>query len=691
MSNCPSPDASISENDHKVTFIVGGSVPVLTPPISPTIESPQSFDDAVFEECEVRQQSSSSTSASFTTTVVISTGDSHEITEQKVTSSHRMSSVQITSNEMAMQKFEEQEQDFRGLFLTSDIMQEDMLRVSQQSNSHSESVTPTRPGMGIDHLDNLVRLMEQLSKLREDNLQLRRKVSYLEDTKALLMMRAHMVDAPKHRSTMDLADPQGFFHHQHTRAKSIISKQHTKIKQYLGTVPPKAHQALDKTTSDISEVACKAVLDVPRETTSPPKKLKSSRSMSVGSIEMVDLDLQNTVMELDTVKRHTSPSKSLVFRRGEFKASKKLQEKWERVKKVFGSRPEAQLGSMTAEQIVKINSKSSTRRPPSLSHMCSLDGTGTAQMDRLKPDDRVLSKSNPQLAEQPPHTPSSTQSEPPSIGPHPNSEQSEDEDSRFPFTPADKRHSCSSSSSSLASEEEDQVRTEFLQATANVRRSSSPTLGSQLSPTDLSPRISRSASFKLEGSRGEKRAGGTESVSVPSTPVGEQRKQSPFRNTDAHRKAKMAWGRVKNIIHNKRDLKLKKAKSSDDRDFEPDISSVLTHGSLSDSNICLEDEEMPRPATLRSPASGPSIAALAKEAAPSSPLLLPQMAQGGSSPRRLSPDPRSSATSPDRGKSPGSKRGSLAVAMTAGSPADVMALMNMGESWMHSLLVYHYA
>lgn len=39
--------------------------------------------------------------------------------------------------------------------------------------------------MGLDHLDNLCKLMEQLSELREANTKLQRRVQYLEDVKTL--------------------------------------------------------------------------------------------------------------------------------------------------------------------------------------------------------------------------------------------------------------------------------------------------------------------------------------------------------------------------------------------------------------------------------------------------------------------------------------------------------------------------
>lgn len=51
--------------------------------------------------------------------------------------------------------------------------------------------------VGIDHLDNLVRLMEQLSSLKEENTTLRRKCAFLEDTKCILKVRQGLLYAPK--------------------------------------------------------------------------------------------------------------------------------------------------------------------------------------------------------------------------------------------------------------------------------------------------------------------------------------------------------------------------------------------------------------------------------------------------------------------------------------------------------------
>lgn len=48
------------------------------------------------------------------------------------------------------------------------------------------SPSPVRQSVGLDHLDNLVRLMEQLSSLKDENSKLKRKCAYLESTKSIL-------------------------------------------------------------------------------------------------------------------------------------------------------------------------------------------------------------------------------------------------------------------------------------------------------------------------------------------------------------------------------------------------------------------------------------------------------------------------------------------------------------------------
>ncbi|GFR10222.1 uncharacterized protein TNCT_602121 [Trichonephila clavata] len=51
--------------------------------------------------------------------------------------------------------------------------------------------------VGLDHLDNLCKLMEQLSDLKETNVKLRRRIQYLEDIKTLQEIHKEMTDERK--------------------------------------------------------------------------------------------------------------------------------------------------------------------------------------------------------------------------------------------------------------------------------------------------------------------------------------------------------------------------------------------------------------------------------------------------------------------------------------------------------------
>lgn len=51
----------------------------------------------------------------------------------------------------------------------------------------------SNPKVGLDHLDNLCKLMEQLSDLKEANIKLKRRVQYLEDIKTLHEIHKEMV------------------------------------------------------------------------------------------------------------------------------------------------------------------------------------------------------------------------------------------------------------------------------------------------------------------------------------------------------------------------------------------------------------------------------------------------------------------------------------------------------------------
>ncbi|XP_015919958.2 uro-adherence factor A [Parasteatoda tepidariorum] len=71
-----------------------------------------------------------------------------------------------------------------------------LLPEQQPTNSKKHQNDPN-PKVGLDHLDNLCKLMEQLSDLKEANIKLKRRVQYLEDIKTLHEIHKEMVGERK--------------------------------------------------------------------------------------------------------------------------------------------------------------------------------------------------------------------------------------------------------------------------------------------------------------------------------------------------------------------------------------------------------------------------------------------------------------------------------------------------------------
>ena len=67
-------------------------------------------------------------------------------------------------------------------------------RSGSRSKPRTPSPSPVRQSIGLDHLDNLVRLMEQLRNLRDENSKLKHRCDYLESTKTLLQAKSSLED-----------------------------------------------------------------------------------------------------------------------------------------------------------------------------------------------------------------------------------------------------------------------------------------------------------------------------------------------------------------------------------------------------------------------------------------------------------------------------------------------------------------
>lgn len=70
-------------------------------------------------------------------------------------------------------------------------------------NTEAVNSMDNQPKVGLDHLDNLCKLMEQLGELREQNNRLHRRVQYLEDLRALQDMHRQLKSRMQQRQSSD--------------------------------------------------------------------------------------------------------------------------------------------------------------------------------------------------------------------------------------------------------------------------------------------------------------------------------------------------------------------------------------------------------------------------------------------------------------------------------------------------------
>lgn len=295
------------------------------------------------------------------------------------------------SLEAVLAKFERHERSFREQFVLPEAPTEVTLTLPP--------VKPTlgRQYVGLEHLDNLVRIMTQLSQLRDENSHLRKQCDFLQNTKSLLKIQNDMV---------------------HMKSMRSKTKPHTRLMQYLST-PGHTLRARDSSRSLASP---ESTIGMVEPLVRKPVKLQH-RSQSMGSIDMLDVELD---VAAENHKSAGKPVKERGMRSRENKKSKRFS-KWYRMKKVFTGKPEPShkpdsSGTISAEQLMKVNSRrprstSSTGRDKSalLQHNNSVDAGVLAREKRGVETSRSLPQFTP--SPQPPCSPSSFQSEPPMVLP----------------------------------------------------------------------------------------------------------------------------------------------------------------------------------------------------------------------------------------------------------------------------------
>ena len=263
-------------------------------------------------------------------------------------------------------------------------------------------VNQTSQYVGLKDLDNLVRIMTQLSQLRDENSNLRKRCDFLTNTKSLMKIQNDMV---------------------HVKSMRSKTKPHTRLMQYLSTP---AHTLRTRDSSH-SLVSPESSITGSAEPVVMRKAVKlHHRSQSMGSIDLLDIELEDaTENHKDAAEK---PAKERGMRSRENKKSKRFS-KWYRMKKVFTGKPEPShkpesSGTISAEQLMKVNRRQHTisgtssrdNKSPKLRHTTSVDAIVLSPSDNSGLDtSRSVSQSTP--SPQPPCSPCSFQSEPPMVLP----------------------------------------------------------------------------------------------------------------------------------------------------------------------------------------------------------------------------------------------------------------------------------
>ncbi|XP_074648305.1 uncharacterized protein LOC141903855 isoform X2 [Tubulanus polymorphus] len=229
--------------------------------------------------------------------------------------------------------------------------------------------------VGLDHLDNLCRLMHQLALLREENSKLRKRVNYLEDTKAMLKMKNEVLDA-KVKKWEYLEDAWKRSSLQKNRSDSALNS----------TTPEKD---LD------DEVFGKGTV-----MQMYPRSGRHQRSLSVGSVEMPE-DMEHPRDE-NTGWGYGKYAEKI------FKKSIRLT-RWPRetVKKVFGTKGKKLDEGVQSENTVSIVKK---KTPTATLSDLKRPGSGSlARKQTVEPRQKKVSSSSVEPSSP---SPSSCQSEP---------------------------------------------------------------------------------------------------------------------------------------------------------------------------------------------------------------------------------------------------------------------------------------
>ena len=560
---------------------------------------------------------------------------------------------------------------------------------SSSSSTRTPLSAKSNQSVALDHLENLVRMLQQLSQLHEENSALKKKCAFLEDTRSLLQLRNEMLTGPTPSKGKTRWSP-----------KSQSSPPHTSKETKGKSLSPKGHMSSFTCTPIRMSTYPKVRQRMPSEcheegmhslSRSPLVKTRK-RSQSVGSLDTLDAEVISK-----SVSKSSEKVKCDVM-----KVSRRKFSKWERVKMVFTGKPEPPHKELSPGKSTRDHQLS----PTVLVHQASVDvmETSSSTKRKTKPPPIETPKGSDIIHSEPP-SPGSTHSEP-ALSSSADIGHSHFEEFISPqiylqqmSVPTDKElRRMSESTHSMSSIEDDdhdipfvgsketlkddrsdnehetiKSSSQYLQVSQLRRRRSSPTLWNSdneevatvVETMSASPKVSRSSSFKSSRKQ-----------SVPHS--GEPKPKRTARSVDRSetregrysQSRRTAWGRVKDIIHTRRDSIKKRSKKDTDR---PDVQS----DSEADKVIIYDDFDS-APAALDYECDTPT--------ASPPPQRKSQARQTGASPRStpvLCRKARSMKTGTDSPPRPKTTQRPASTAF-AGTSVDITALM--GECLIVKLL-----
>jgi hypothetical protein len=212
-------------------------------------------------------------------------------------------------------------------------------QLTRSISSYTGNVSSGGVKVGLDHLDNLCKLMEQLGDLREQNSKLQKRVQYLEDLKNLQEMHKQLQKETKRREFQDIA-----FLHTLQQHRQLSARRHEHRRIVEESFPsPKREGSDDSLTSELVAVSannnrnnkCKSIAN-DRFRQSLLRYQQRERSRSVGIAEITRDKLMGGRYGLETCEASELQTKQQGMPAlGIAGGAKAKVSKWTKVKEAF--------------------------------------------------------------------------------------------------------------------------------------------------------------------------------------------------------------------------------------------------------------------------------------------------------------------------------------------------------------------